>query len=102
MHWRKNYVSKLRSIPEALSLIRSGDRIITQFGVAIPCALLEGLYDIREKVENVELNLVLPSVTLKSSHLNATVISTSVLAFSILVNERQSRLDREWRSFPSI
>lgn len=57
MHWRKNYVSKLRSIPEALSLIRSGDRIITQFGVAIPCALLEGLYDIREKVENVELNL---------------------------------------------
>ena len=57
MDWKKSYASKLRSIPDALSLIRSGDRIITQFGVAIPCALVEGLYDFRDRLENVELNL---------------------------------------------
>ena len=57
MSWENAYKSKCCSIPEALSLIRSNDRIITQFGVAIPSALVEGLYDIRDRVENVELNL---------------------------------------------
>lgn len=57
MDWREIYSAKLKTIPEALELIRSNDRIITQFGVAIPCALIEGLYDIRDRVENVEVNL---------------------------------------------
>lgn len=57
MDWKKTYAEKLCTIPEALKLIKSNDRIITQFGVSIPCSLVEGLYDIRDRVENVELNL---------------------------------------------
>ena len=56
MSWQEDYRKKICTIPEALGLIRSGDKIITQFGVAVPCALIEGLYDIRDKVTNVEVN----------------------------------------------
>ena len=57
MGWKEEYRSKLMSISEALSLIRSDDVILTQNGVAMPCALIEGLYDLRGHVENIELNL---------------------------------------------
>lgn len=57
MSWTDLYRSKLRSIPEALELIQSGDVILTQNGVAMPCALIEALYDIKDRVENVEINL---------------------------------------------
>lgn len=56
MSWQEDYKKKVCTIPEALSLIRSGDKIITQFGVAVPCALIEGLYDLRDRVTNVEVN----------------------------------------------
>ena len=56
MSWRTDYEKKKCTIPEALSLIRSGDKVITQFGVAVPCALIEGLYDIRDRVTDVEVN----------------------------------------------
>lgn len=57
MNWNKDYISKTRSLQEALNLIESGDVILTQNGVAMPCALIEGLYDIRDRVNDVEINL---------------------------------------------
>jgi 4-hydroxybutyrate CoA-transferase len=57
LSWKETYQSKLKTMTEAVSLIESNDVIITQNGVSMPYALIDAMYDIRDRVENVQLNL---------------------------------------------
>lgn len=59
MSWLDDYKSKLCSAPDAVNLIKSGDRVYYGGNAAIPIGLVEALAGRYEELENVQLNHVL-------------------------------------------
>lgn len=59
MNWLDDYKSKLVSAEEAVSEIRSGDRVYYGGNAAIPQELVRALAARRDELENVQLNHVL-------------------------------------------
>jgi len=53
--WFQKYKSKLVTPEEAVSIIKSGDRVYVHPGAATPQALVKALESIEKKVENVEI-----------------------------------------------
>jgi 4-hydroxybutyrate CoA-transferase len=116
MNWREKYSDKIVSISEALSHISSGDVIGTTMMNSVPYALLDGLYDLKDQLENVwvdmgfatkALRLFLPDsygrINVKSMFLGplerefikrGSKIATQVIHLSKVPEER-SRLNRE-------
>jgi len=59
MNWLRDYSSKLKSAEEAVSLVRSGDRVYYGGNAAIPWALVRALAARKDELESVQLNHVL-------------------------------------------
>jgi len=59
MNWLADYKAKLRTAEEAVSFIKSGDRVYYGGNAAIPQALVRALSERRAELENVQLNHVL-------------------------------------------
>jgi acyl-CoA hydrolase len=59
MNWLDDYKSKLKTPVDAVKLIKSGDRVYYGGNAAIPYALVRGLADRKDDLENVQLNHVL-------------------------------------------
>ena len=58
MDWKETYKEKLVGMEEAVTLIRSGDAVMSNFGGSIPYAFLDALADYAaERLENVTLYL---------------------------------------------
>ena len=53
MDWKKEYQEKLRTAPEAVKAVRSGDRIYIGTASSIAYRLVEALYERREELEDV-------------------------------------------------
>ena len=56
MNWLADYKAKLRTADEAVSCIKSGDRVYYGGNAAIPQTLVRALADRRAELENVQLN----------------------------------------------
>jgi acyl-CoA hydrolase len=59
MSWRDGYKRKIASLEEAVSMVKSGDRIYVSGNAATPFTLLEALADRKDELENVEVTHVL-------------------------------------------
>jgi acyl-CoA hydrolase len=59
MNWLADYKAKTRTAEEAVSVIKSGDRVYYGGNAAIPQTLVRALADRRAELENVQLNHVL-------------------------------------------
>jgi 4-hydroxybutyrate CoA-transferase len=59
MKWLSDYKAKLRTSAEAVSFIKSGDRVYYGGNAAIPQELVRALAARRAELENVQLNHVL-------------------------------------------
>ena len=59
MNWLNDYNSKLKTAEEAVSIIKSGDRVYYGGNAAIPQTLVRTLAQRCEELENVQLNHVL-------------------------------------------
>lgn len=59
MNWLADYEAKLQTAEEAVSFIRSGDRVYYGGNAAIPQTLVRALAGRRDELENVQLNHVL-------------------------------------------
>jgi acyl-CoA hydrolase len=59
MNWLDDYRSKLTSAAEAVSIIRSGDRVYYGGNGAIPQTLVKALAERRQDLVNVQLSHVL-------------------------------------------
>jgi acyl-CoA hydrolase len=59
MNWLSDYKAKLRTAEDAVSVIKSGDRVYYGGNAAIPQTLVRALADRRAELENVQLNHVL-------------------------------------------
>jgi acyl-CoA hydrolase len=59
MNWMADYRAKRVSAAEAVSCVRSGDRVYYAGNAAIPRALVRALADRRDELTNVQLNHVL-------------------------------------------
>jgi 4-hydroxybutyrate CoA-transferase len=60
MKWMEDYKNKLASAEEAVSLIKSGDKIFTSGNAAAPYKLMEALAKRKDELSNVEIfNLLL-------------------------------------------
>jgi 4-hydroxybutyrate CoA-transferase len=55
LSWKDEYKSKLCSLKDAVSHIKSGDRVVVTHAVGEPSALLDAMVDSAERYENVEL-----------------------------------------------
>ncbi len=53
--WRSRYAAKVRSLPDALGLIRRGDRIFIAAGCGEPQALVRGLTDLGSRLADSEV-----------------------------------------------
>jgi 4-hydroxybutyrate CoA-transferase len=59
MTWLKDYKSKLKTAEEAVSIVKSGDRVYYGGNAAIPELLIRALADRKDELENVQVNHVL-------------------------------------------
>jgi acyl-CoA hydrolase len=59
MNWLADYKAKLRTAEDAVSFIKSGDRVYYGGNAAIPQTLVRALSERRAELENVQLNHVL-------------------------------------------
>ncbi len=59
MNWLDDYRSKLQSAADAVSKIKSGDRVYYAGNAAIPQALVRALAERKDELRNVQLNHVL-------------------------------------------
>jgi len=59
MNWLSDYKAKLRSLADAVAVIRSNDHVYYGGNAAIPQALVRALADRRDELENVQLSHVL-------------------------------------------
>ncbi|MDR1875679.1 MAG: hypothetical protein LBQ90_11790 [Synergistaceae bacterium] len=55
MSWKDEYAKKLCSMKEAVTHIRSGDRVVVTHAVGEPSALLDAMVENAEQYENVEI-----------------------------------------------
>ncbi len=59
MSWLDDYKSKLSSAEEAVSLVKSGDRVYMSGNAAVPYQLVEALADRKDELQEVEITHVL-------------------------------------------
>jgi acyl-CoA hydrolase len=59
MNWLDDYRSKLKSAAEAVSVVKSGDRVYYAGNAAIPQALVRALAERKDELEDVQVNHVL-------------------------------------------
>lgn len=53
--WLQNYKSKLRTPEEAVSIVKSGDKIVMHGNCAFPMTLINALVARKDELENVEI-----------------------------------------------
>ena len=59
MTWLNDYRSKLKTAEEAVSIVKSGDRVYYGGNAAIPELLIRALADRKDELENLQVNHVL-------------------------------------------
>lgn len=60
MHWEENYKKKIMSAHDAVSKIKSGDRVVVSVGVAEPTELIKAMVCNKDSYNNVEIVQMLP------------------------------------------